>query len=282
MLTSQEIMNQVKMDYDCLRDMGRDVFFISAFGSVNYGTQTEKSDVDTKAVVFPNFETLVSGTKLGRTLNREGGGPGQVGIIDFRNFINSLTNGSSASWELIGTEYQYINPNYEKFFTVVFKKRERDIILLKPLYAINSIRGQFNSYYEKALEYPFHLLPNKAIAGMILMQDWLDNYFKMLDGQQLCIYIPTHKKEIIHYKTDSSVGIDESDEIRQELKKSFDKLYDEGIEKYGERGSLYNVNGILIQELEHIERDLLAYNLLNYTEDFNYTKYDNGGFFHDC
>lgn len=78
------------------------VMFIAAVGSMNYGTFSEESDVDTKAIIIPTFESLVFDKPESTTLHIE---DEQCSVKDIRTYIHELKKQGISSLETLVTDY---------------------------------------------------------------------------------------------------------------------------------------------------------------------------------
>jgi hypothetical protein len=86
-----------------------------ACGSMNYNLWDEKSDVDTKIIVFPSFENLVLGEAgLSKTHILPNGE--HCDIKDVRHYFRILKKANINFMELLCTTYYVVNPKYRNFW----------------------------------------------------------------------------------------------------------------------------------------------------------------------
>lgn len=55
-----KIRIRLQEDYEFLSNLGYNVLGVFLYSSQNYEMDTENSDIDTKAIIIPNFEDLIS------------------------------------------------------------------------------------------------------------------------------------------------------------------------------------------------------------------------------
>lgn len=126
--TDKFIMERVRKHYNHLISLGYNVVAIFAQGSMNYGlyinNETYKSDVDTKAIVLPNLDDLIKGTKTSTKIKYE---DEQIDIKDIRLMADIWTKANPSYLELLFTKYMIINPNFENAMNKILEMRE-DIV----------------------------------------------------------------------------------------------------------------------------------------------------------
>ena len=117
------INNKVKKHYDYLVSLGLNVIGVFAQGSMNYGLfideEEYKSDVDTKAIVLPTLDDLISGSKMKSTKYDLDGE--QIDVKDIRVMVDMWKKSNPAYLEILFTKYKVINPLYEKFINDIIK-----------------------------------------------------------------------------------------------------------------------------------------------------------------
>jgi predicted nucleotidyltransferase len=107
----QEVINR---GYDEERVLG-----IFLYGSQNYGFATEKSDVDSRVIIFPTFEEFcLQKDWVSKTIELENGE--HIDIKDIRLFRENLLKQNINFMENLFTEYYIINPRYEELFNIWF------------------------------------------------------------------------------------------------------------------------------------------------------------------
>lgn len=118
------IMSHLKEHiYDANIPNGR---FIGVFyqGSANYGLDYEGSDVDTKMLVTPSFDEIITEEKPKSELlvrkNDE-----HTDVKDLRLFCDVILNQSINFLEILFTDYRIINPTYEEEINILTENAEK-------------------------------------------------------------------------------------------------------------------------------------------------------------
>lgn len=155
------INNKVKKHYDYLISLGLNVIGVFAQGSMNYGLfideEEYKSDVDTKAIVLPTLDDLISGSKMKSTKYDLDGE--QIDVKDIRVMVDMWKKSNPAYLEILFTKYKVINPLYEKFINDIIKMGN-DIVKMNFPQLAKCISGMSK---EKviAMEHPYPSLLDK-------------------------------------------------------------------------------------------------------------------------
>ena len=128
---------------------------IFAQGSMNYGLYIRDedyiSDVDSKAIVLPTLDDLISGSKMKSTKYDLDGE--QIDVKDIRVMVDMWKKSNPAYLEILFTKYKVINPLYEKFINDIIKMGN-DIVKMNFPQLAKCISGMSK---EKviALEHPY-------------------------------------------------------------------------------------------------------------------------------
>ena len=155
------INNKVKKHYDYLISLGLNVIGVFAQGSMNYGLfideEEYKSDVDTKAIVLPTLDDLISGNKMKSTKYDLDGE--QIDVKDIRVMVDMWKKSNPAYLEILFTKYKVINPLYEKFINDIIKMGD-DIVKMNFPQLAKCMSGMSK---EKviAMEHPYPSLIDK-------------------------------------------------------------------------------------------------------------------------
>ena len=120
-------------------------------GSQNYGLDVPESDIDLVALLIPTNIDLFRNRKLPtKTIEYK---YGLVSLMDIRDFINQLINGSPQALELMCTEYYLITEDKNKralslwqnftYYNTNFLSR------INPQETLSALTGQLKSYRSK-------------------------------------------------------------------------------------------------------------------------------------
>lgn len=149
------INNKVKKHYDYLVSLGLNVIGVFAQGSMNYGLfideEEYKSDVDTKAIVLPTLDDLISGSKMKSTKYDLDGE--QIDVKDIRVMVDMWKKSNPAYLEILFTKYKVINPLYEKFINDIIKMGD-DIVKMNFPQLAKCISGMSKEKVV-AMEHPY-------------------------------------------------------------------------------------------------------------------------------
>lgn len=185
----------------------KQILGIFLYGSQNYGTALENSDVDTKCVLVPTLTEVMFDeiqTKELRLYNDE-----HCEVMDICHLIYNLKKQNINFVEVLFTEYKWINPEYQMLWNIFFanKKTREEISHYDMNKCLQSICGQaihtlkqnpldgkkcsngrrlqyFLTYYLNGDEYKTCIKPNQKVIDEILsmktstMED--DTYAKKL------------------------------------------------------------------------------------------------------
>lgn len=108
----RDIPSRIERHFNVLREKyGDRLMFVTAIGSMNYGTFCEESDVDTLALILPTFEELVLKQPESMVINID---DEQCSVKDLRVYINELKKQNICRLETLVTKYYMTNVKYEE------------------------------------------------------------------------------------------------------------------------------------------------------------------------
>ena len=126
-MTNKEIKDRLKEHWIALERLGYNndnIVGIFLYGSQNYGTDIETSDVDTKCLVVPTFEDIISNeVKSNKTIDI--GKSGICTVIDIREYIKEVKKQNINFLEIMFTNYYIINTKYRPFWNQLVSEREK-------------------------------------------------------------------------------------------------------------------------------------------------------------
>jgi len=153
-----KIMNRIQEHYDAIKSDKYDILGIFLYGSQNYGLEYEGSDIDTKAIVIPNFDDFVNSRKpISKTVKMDNGD--QIDVKDIRVMFDNFLKQNINFIEILFTEYKIINPKYKDIFQIVIDKNE-EISKYNIYKTLNCISGM-SMQKLKALEHPYPSIKDK-------------------------------------------------------------------------------------------------------------------------
>jgi len=134
-----DVLKRLEEHKQVLEEKGYEVVGIFLYGSQNYGVDTNNSDVDSKAIVLPTFESIIRGSDMiSRSVNMGNGETCDVKDIRemFTNFLKQNINFT----EMLFTDYKIINEKYKDEMELLIKSRDK-IITYNQIKLMNCIKG---------------------------------------------------------------------------------------------------------------------------------------------
>lgn len=186
----QQHYEYAKKDYDDSNVIG-----ISLYGSQNYNTDLEDSDIDTKLLVIPNLTSVYKNEKgVNKTLHifetEE-----LCTVKDIRCFLGELKKQNISSIEALFTEYCIINPTYKKIWNELVSRRE-DIAYANPSLAAKAAVGIAYGYYDKLYNKETGEINCKVVGNLVRMEYFLLSYFEEKPYEE-CVKVSEEKREYI-------------------------------------------------------------------------------------
>lgn len=212
------ILENLQAKYDLLVAKGYDVLGVFLYGSQNYGTATETSDIDARAIVIPKLHDLIFNTKPANTTiicdNNE-----HIDVKDIRLMHENFIKQSTTYLEILFTKYAIINPIYAHLYQTVLSNRDA-IVRLNEVRNIKNIAYMIqnrlkrmtherpgNEAYIKQCGYDYKEFIN-IIREYDLMKKYISHY-----GYDFCldatdkIFILSVKENPQMYSSDTAVYI---------------------------------------------------------------------------
>lgn len=201
------IKNRVKEHYYYIKDK-YDVVYLGLQGSQNYELdiydEEYKSDIDTKAVIIPNFEDFVyNKTPISKTIvlpNNE-----HIDVKDIRIMLDTFKKQNVNFIEILFTKYKIINEEYKDLFRILLDNRE----LIANLNRNQALRCMAGMSMEKmkALQHPYPTIIDKInkygydpkqLHHILRMNDFIKKY-AIGEIYEKCL-IPDNKEYLIQIK----------------------------------------------------------------------------------
>ena len=157
-MVCQKITSRLQHDYDKIAAMGYEIVGVFLQGSQNYGLEYENSDIDSKAIVLPNFKDFVLRCKPKSTTSILESNE-HIDIKDIRLMFDCFKKQNINFVEILFTEYKIINPKYEIFMKKIFDNKEK-IARYNTYTCTRCIAGMSMEKF-KALEHPYPSLIDK-------------------------------------------------------------------------------------------------------------------------
>lgn len=127
-----------------------DWFMIAVNGSYNYDMDTPQSDIDSKLLVIPSLEQLVSENSLNYLHCMSDNGE-HVEVKDIRHYFATILKQNINFVETLYAQVWIVNPVYFRLFHYLFDMR--DVISgCNPLATIHCIQGTAHQRYKQMFE----------------------------------------------------------------------------------------------------------------------------------
>ena len=201
------INKRIKEHFDYIK-VKYDVLYLGLQGSQNYELdvydEDYKSDIDTKAIILPNFEDFVANKQpVSKTIvldNNE-----HIDVKDIRVMFDNFKKQNINFIEILFTKYRIINEEYKDIFQMLLDNKEI-IARLNINQALRCISGMSMEKI-KALQHPY---PNtidkinkygydpKQLHHILRMNDFIKKYVTGAKYED-CL-IPENKEYLINIK----------------------------------------------------------------------------------
>lgn len=174
------IKETLREAYDTLETCGYKVYGVFLYGSQNYETATRGSDEDCKAVVIPDFMSLVSGKRVKMTLHLK---KGECDVKDIRDYRDCLKKQSMNYVETLFTKYFLLNPEFAGYHADILGMAEK-IARMDEKKAVDGLLGTLfqvekkltkdtESTHDDIEKYGYHL---KSLANIKRLSEAVKKY----------------------------------------------------------------------------------------------------------
>lgn len=188
---------------------------IFLYGSQNYNIATDKSDVDTKAIIIPTVEQLAFKPMRTETIEFDDGG--HCEIMSIVHWVENLKKQNVNFVETLFTQYRWINPFYLNKWKETFLEKREDIANYDKDRMVKSICHQ-------AINTLSRYDTGKSLANGYRFRYFLYNKLKGADYLK-CIKVPNPLNEyLIELKLDKTIGLESE---RKALVDWFDMVKDQ-------------------------------------------------------
>ena len=263
------INNKVKKHYDYLVSLGLNVIGVFAQGSMNYGLfideEEYKSDVDTKAIVLPTLDDLISGSKMKSTKYDLDGE--QIDVKDIRVIMEMWKKQNQSYIEILFTKYKLINPKYKSYVNEIIAMRDDITQMNIPQLArcisgmskekICALEHEYPATIEKIKKFGYD---PKQLASIIRLTHLIENLFEK--NKKFGDAIIYHNGELRNYMIDVKKGKIELEEARK-LAELYDTktnaIKNDVVEQYGKD----NFNSEICDKLEIVIYELVKFGIIS-------------------
>lgn len=223
------------------------------YGSQNYEMDTEKSDVDTKAIVLPRLEDIILNHQPVST-TEDMGSNCLCDVKDIRKMFECYKKQNINYIETLFTQYYVLNPIYKSCFRQLFDNAEK-IARYNNYAAINCMAGMALEKYN-ALTHPYPSIKekidkygydNKQLHHILRIKDFMPRY---CNGEEYrTILIPIEKKELLSEKCEWKYSVEEAKRIAKDASDWIKQYKDE---------YMHNNPVLINKEAENIMKDVIT------------------------
>ena len=211
-----------------------DWFMIAVNGSYNYNMDTPQSDIDSKLLVIPSLEQLVSGKSL-NYLHCMSDNSEHVEVKDIRHYFATMLKQNINFVETLYAQVWIVNPVYMRLFHYLFEMR--DVISgCNPIATIHCIQGTAYQKYKQMLQssparaadienYGFD---RKSLHHLVRCVFFGEYYMEGASYQE-CLQnndVPNIRRMIMNLKTTTVLNREQAINIAEDMLNGFDKKVD--------------------------------------------------------
>lgn len=211
-----------------------DWFMIAVNGSYNYNMDTPQSDVDSKLLVIPSLEQLVSGKSLNYLHCMSDNGE-HVEVKDIRHYFATMLKQNINFVETLYAQVWIVNPVYMRLFHYLFEMR--DVISgCNQIATIHCIQGTAHQKYKqmlqsspaRAAEIENYGFDRKSLHHLVRCVFFGEYYMEGASYQE-CLQnndVPNIRRMIMNLKTTTVLNKEWAINIAEDMLDGFDEKVD--------------------------------------------------------
>ena len=211
-----------------------DWFMIAVNGSYNYNMDTPQSDIDSKLLVIPSLEQLVSGKSL-NYLHCMSDNDEHVEVKDIRHYFATMFKQNINFVETLYAQVWIVNPVYMRLFHYLFEMR--DVISgCNPIATIHCIQGTAHQKYKqmlqsspaRAAEIENYGFDRKSLHHLVRCV-FFGEYYMEGTSYQECLQnndVPNIRRMIMSLKTTTVLNKEWAIDIAEDMLDGFDEKVD--------------------------------------------------------
>ena len=211
-----------------------DWFMIAVNGSYNYNMDTPQSDIDSKLLVIPSLEQLVSGKSLNYLHCMSDNGE-HVEVKDIRHYFATMLKQNINFVETLYAQVWIVNPVYMRLFHYLFEMR--DVISgCNPIATIHCIQGTAHQRYKqmlqsspaRAVEIENYGFDRKSLHHLVRCV-FFGEYYMEGTSYQECLQnndVPNIRRMIMNLKTTTVLNKEWAINIAEDMLDGFDEKVD--------------------------------------------------------
>lgn len=211
-----------------------DWFMIAVNGSYNYNMDTPQSDIDSKLLVIPSLEQLVSGKSLNYLHCMSDNGE-HVEVKDIRHYFATMLKQNINFVETLYAQVWIVNPVYMRLFHYLFEMR--DVISgCNPIATIHCIQGTAHQKHKqmlqsspaRAAEIENYGFDRKSLHHLVRCVFFGEYYMEGASYQE-CLQnndVPNIRRMIMNLKTTTVLNKEWAINIAEDMLAGFDEKVD--------------------------------------------------------
>lgn len=211
-----------------------DWFMIAVNGSYNYNMDTPQSDIDSKLLIIPSLEQLVSGKSL-NYLHCMSDNDEHVEVKDIRHYFATMLKQNINFVETLYAQVWIVNPVYMRLFHYLFEMR--DVISgCNPIATIHCIQGTAHQKYKqmlqsspaRAAEIENYGFDRKSLHHLVRCVFFGEYYMEGASYQE-CLQnndVPNIRRMIMNLKTTTVLNKEWAINIAEDMLDGFDEKVD--------------------------------------------------------
>jgi hypothetical protein len=200
LLTKQEIIEVLKSDYNGFTELGLDVVGIFAFGSYNYGVETEKSDIDVKLICKEINEDCQE-----FFFRQEP--EGQIMIYSLDDFVEAMATNMPEWYEVLYTDLYFVPLKYRALWKQIWALRDSFFQETKDRLVLVTIKDLAQQMFTLAIREEDAPRENKRLSHILRFQNLIT---RLQNGESYpdILTVPNDlKQEIISLKLEAPLSI---------------------------------------------------------------------------
>lgn len=217
-------------------------FFTALQGSQNYNLHDSYSDVDTKSLMVPTFESLVHARKRVSHTLEVAPTVEHADVKDAREMFHTFLKQNVNFLEILFTPYVNVNPEFEQHHYELVRMKE-EIAHYNPYQALRTMCGMaFEKYHAFDHPYPAALekiakfgYDPKQLSHMLRLQEFVVRY---IDGVPYGDCLFTEQRDYLLNVKRGAIPLADAQVIREEAKVWFEDFIHNDVQKVPNKGNV--------------------------------------------
>lgn len=185
-----KIIKRVEEHYNYIAQLypPKQILGVFLYGSQNYGTDTENSDVDTKAILVPTLEDLCLNKPVSKEIHLPNGEHCEV--KDIKEMVKNFRKQNINFIEILFTKYKITNLRYNNIWNKYFVSQKEDIA------RYDMQKGILSTAHQAIHTIKQDPADGKKISNGLRLQAFI-NLYKSGSPYESCLYLNDAEREIL-------------------------------------------------------------------------------------